>query len=112
MTAVPLDQPEGGGYQVIVGVSPGESLLAPGGRPGHSRYVLACCNTSGSGASGVRAWLAPEPTTDAPLEAAAPAAAVPAAAIISASIAIDRILPSRQVDMYLGFFGVKMVELT
>src|SRR5690242_18514265 len=90
MTAVPLDHPEGGGYQVIVGVSLGASLLAPGARPGHNRYVLACCNTLGSGAD-ARAWLAPGPTTGARLEACAPAAAVPATAIISASAAIDLI---------------------
>src|SRR5512146_1370266 len=91
MTAVPLDHPEGGGYQVRVGVSLGESLLARGARPGHNRYVLACCNTLGSGVSGARAWPAPGATTGAWLEAGVPAAAAPAAAIMSASVAIDRI---------------------
>src|SRR5579863_1131384 len=94
MTAVPLDHPEGGGYQVTVGVSLGESLLAPGARPGHNRYVLACCNTLGSAVPDVTAWRTPVSTSGAPPEAATPAAAAPTASIVSASIAIDRIPPS------------------
>src|SRR5579883_1705753 len=103
MTAVPLDHPEGGGYQVRVGVSSGESLLAPGARPGHNRYVLAWRRTLGSAASGTRALLAPGSVTGVPVgaglpaaavpAAAVPAAAVPAAAIMSTSIAIDLISP-------------------
>src|SRR6185437_11967995 len=88
MTAVPLDHPEGGGYQVRVGVSLGESLLAPGARPCHNRYVLACRKALGSAASGTSALLAPGSVTAAPFEAGAPAAVVPAAAIMSTSVAI------------------------
>lgn len=94
MTAVPLAHPEGGGYQVMVGVSLGESLLAPGARPGHNRYVLAWRSTPGSGASGLRAWPAPGSATGDCFGAGEPATAVPAAAIMSTSVAIDLISSS------------------
>src|SRR5690349_9276722 len=102
MTAVPLDHPEGGGYHVSVGVSLGESLLAPGALPGHNRYVLACRKPSGSAASGARARLAPGAAAGAPLEAAAPAAVAPAAAIMSTSVAIDLICAPFPVNTCIG----------
>jgi len=96
MTAVPLDQPEGGGYQVRVGVSLGESLLAPGARPGHNRYVLAFRNALGSPVSAASAWLAAGAATGARLKTDAPATAAPAVAIMTANVAMDRIPPSFQ----------------